>query len=134
MMPMWRFTRIALPCQPMLRVLMREQAVGVLAGFVEHALVADAEVHRLIDAVTVDQLVRNRRAAPAEAPIRLLKRDDVGVDLMEHVEHPLRIAPPVEPNRLAHIVRRDGDAGGRAHGDANNGAAGPVPRRRDWRR
>ena len=104
----------------MLRVLTLEQPVGVLARLVEHALVADAEVHRLVDAVAVDQLVRHRRAAPAEALVRLLQRDHVGVDLVQHVEHALRIAPPVEPDRLAHVVAGDGDAGGRAHASANS--------------
>ena len=63
-----------------------EQPVGVLARFLEHALVADSEMHRLVQAVAVDQLVRNGRSAPADALVGLLQRDDVGVDLLQHVE------------------------------------------------
>ena len=87
-----------------------EQPVGVLARLVEHALVADAEVHRLVHAVAVDQLVRHGRAAPADALVRLLQRDDVGVDFLQHLEHAMRIAAAVEPDRLVHVVAGKGDA------------------------
>ncbi len=87
-----------------------EQFVGVLARLVERALVADAEMDRLVHAVAVDQLMRHRRAAPAEALVGFLQRNHVGIDLVEHVEDSMRVAAPVEPDRLAHVVARDGDA------------------------
>ena len=59
---------------------------------------------RLVEAVAVDQLVRDGRAAAAEALVGLLQRDDVGVDLLKHVEHSMRVAPAVEPDRLVHVV------------------------------
>ncbi len=105
-----------------------------LPRLVEHALVADAEVHRLVEAVAVDQLVRHRRAAPAEALVRLLQRDDVGVDFLQHVEHPMRIAPPSSADRLAHIVAGDGDAGAAVTQSPTSRRSRSVPRRRDWRR
>ena len=78
------FTRIALPCQPMLRVSTLSSRSVCLRALSNIALVADAEMHRLVHAVAVDQLVRHRRAAPAEALVGLLQRDDVGVDLLQH--------------------------------------------------
>ena len=97
-----------MPCQPMLRVLTLEQPVGVLARLFEHPLVADSEMHRLVEAVAVDQLVRHGRAAAADALVGLLQRDDVGVDLLKHAQHAMRIAPAVEPDRLVHVVARRG--------------------------
>ena len=109
--PTCRFTRIALPCQPMLRVFTFRKLFGVLARILERAAVANSEMDRLVHAVRIDQLMRHRRSAPAEALVGFLKRDHVGVDLMQDVENPLRIAPPVEPDRLAHIIACDGEGG-----------------------
>src|SRR5947199_395135 len=81
------------------------------AGVLEGATVTNSKMHRLVDAMRVDQLVRHRRAAPAEALVGFLQRNDVGVDLMKHVENALRIAAPVEPDRLAHIIACHGEGG-----------------------
>ena len=69
-----------------------EQPLGVLAAGPSSStrLWRTPKVHRPVEAVAVDQLVRHRRAAPAEALVGLLQRDDVGVDFLQHVEHALR--------------------------------------------
>jgi len=76
---------------------------------------AHAEVDRLVQSVAVDQLVRHRRPAPANAFVRFLQSDDVGVDFVEHVEHAMRIAPPIDADGLAHIIGCDCDLGPGAH-------------------
>ena len=73
-----------------------QKAVGVLARLFEHALVPNAEMHRFVEAVAVDQLVRDGRAATADALVSLLERDDVGIDLLEHAKNAMRIAAAVE--------------------------------------
>ena len=39
----------------------------------------------------------------------LLVKPHVGIDLVQHIEHALRIAAPIGADRLAHIVGGDGD-------------------------
>jgi hypothetical protein len=97
-----------------------EQPVGVLARLVEHPFVADAEVDRLVEPMAVDQLVRHGRAAAADPLVRLLQRDDIGIDFLEDLEHPVRIATAVEADRLVHVVARQRDAGTAAHHSANS--------------
>jgi hypothetical protein len=64
--------------------------------------------------------VRHRRASPTDALIRLLERDDVGVDLLQNLEHTMRVAFAIEANRLVHVVARQRDAGAAAHAVANS--------------
>ena len=94
--------------------------VGVPARFVEHALVADAKMDRLIHAVTVDELVRNRRSTSADALVGFLQCNDVGVDLLKHLEDTMRVAAPIKADRLVHVVRCKGDAGAAGHVTANS--------------
>src|SRR3546814_6787319 len=54
---------------------------------------------------------RDRARAGAEAAVGLLQRDDIGVEFAEHREHPSRVAAPVEPDALAHVVGGDLDHG-----------------------
>ena len=59
-------------------------------GF-ERTFVPHPQMHRGVKAVIVDQLVRDRRAAPAAALLGFLQCDNVGIDLMQHVEHAMWI-------------------------------------------
>ena len=59
-----------------------EQSVSVLSRLVEHASVANPKMHRIIESVAVDQLVRNSRTPPADALVGFLKRDDIGIDFL----------------------------------------------------
>jgi hypothetical protein len=61
-------------------------------------------MHRLVEAVAVDELMRDGRAASAEALVRLLQRNHVSVDLVKHVEDSMRVASPVETDGLVHVV------------------------------
>ncbi len=101
--------RIAVP--PNVSGVELEQAVGMTSGAVEHPLVANSKVHRFVHPVAVDELVRNCRAATANALVGLLKGDDIGVDFLKHLEHTMRIAPPVEADRLVHIIAGKRDRG-----------------------
>ena len=76
---------------------------------------ADPELDRLVEAVAVDQPVRHRRRARAEPLVRLLQRDNVGVDLLQHVKHAVGPAATIGPDGLAHVVTGNGDGGGRRH-------------------
>ncbi len=49
------------------------------------------------------------RLARAEAPIGLLQRDDVGIDLAQYLQRALRPAPPISADRLTHVVAGDLD-------------------------
>ena len=82
------------------------QALGMepAGNLLEHPVVAHPERDRLIHAVAVDQLVRHRRPAPAHALVRFLQGNDIGVDLLEHGQHAIGVAPPIGADRLAHIV------------------------------
>ena len=76
---------------------------------------ADPELDRAIHAMPVDQLMRHRRRARPEALVRLLQRDDVGIDLFQHRQHAIGPPPPIGPDGLAHVVGGDGDGGGIGH-------------------
>ncbi len=80
------------------------------------ASVAGVEGDRLVVAMLVDHVQRDRARPGPEAPVRLLQRDDVGVELAKHLERPLRAPPAVGADRLPHIVA----------GDADHGALGTV--------
>ena len=54
--------------------------------------------------VAVEQRARNDALLGTEAPVGFLQRDDVAVDLAEHVEDAPWIAPPVESDALVHVV------------------------------
>ena len=99
--------RIAVP--PEIAGVKLEQAVAVLADLVEHPFVSDAEMNRLVGAVAIDQLMRHRRPASADAFVGFLQGDDVGVDFLQDIKHALRIAPPVEADGFAHIVAGQGN-------------------------
>ena len=60
-------------------------------------------------AVFVEQVRRDDGGLCAEASIRLLQRDDIGIDLAEHVEDAPGIATPVEADPLVHVVGGDLD-------------------------
>ena len=90
------------------------------SGAVENPLVAHSKVHRFVEPVAVDELVRNCRAATANAFVGLLKGDDIGVDFLKHSKHTMRIAPPVEADRLVHIIAGKRDRGTNAHAFANS--------------
>lgn len=124
--------RIAVPAD-IARVDLQEP-VGVPPRLVEHAFVADTKVHRLVHAMTVDQLVGHGRAASADALVGFLQRDDVSVDFLEDTKHAMRIAAAVETDRLVHVVGRERDAGAAAHAQANRPCRRMVPRRRGWQR
>ena len=113
-----------------------EQPLGMLAAgqAFQRAPVADPEGHRLVQAMLVDQLVRHRRPAPADALVGLLQRDDVGVDFLEDVQHPVGPPPPVGPDRLAHIIAGDGDGRGGGHRSANLRRVTRFLKRPGWRR
>ena len=100
-----------------------EQCVDLLAAWhpIQHAPVLQAEIDRPVEPVIVDQFVRDCSAAPAKALVRFLQSDDVGIDLMQHVEHTLRIAATVGADSLAHIVAGDGDRRRSSHGAATPG-------------
>ena len=98
-MPMWRFTRIALPCQPMLRVSSLRNRSACLRAF-SSTRVADTEVHRLVHAVAVDERVRHGRAASAEALVGFLERNDIRVDLLQHVSTRCGSRRPSRPTAL----------------------------------
>ena len=72
--------------------------------------------------MVVDQFVRDCRSAPAEALVRFLQGNDVGIDLMQHVEHALRIAAAVGADGLADIIAGDGDRRRSSHECANPAA------------
>ena len=61
-----------------------QEPVGVLSRSFQYSLVTNAQIHRLVHAVAVDQLVRNGRSAPANSLVGLLQGDDVGIDLLQH--------------------------------------------------
>ena len=77
-------------------------------------------MHRLVEAVAVDEFVRNSRTAPTNPFVGFLERDDVGVDFLQHLQHAMRVAPAVEADRLVHVVAGKGDALGAAHKRANS--------------
>src|SRR5687768_12778228 len=56
-----------------------------------------------------EQLDRNGAGSGTEAPIGLLKGDDVGPKLVEDVDRPFRTPPPIGADRLADIVARYAD-------------------------
>ena len=67
---------------------------------------ADVERHRLPWAM-LDQIVRDRTVLEAEAAIRLLQRDDVGVDLAQYVDDAIGAAAAVRADTLVDIVAGD---------------------------
>ena len=70
---------------------------------------------------TLGQPLRFRDDEVQSEPVRVaylwVQGNDVGADFLKHLKHAVRVAPPVNANRLAHVVAGDGD-GARAHGCA----------------
>jgi hypothetical protein len=60
-------------------------------------------------AVLGEEMAGEHRLARAEAAIGLLQRDDIGIDLAQHLERAFGPAPPIGADRLAHIVAGDLD-------------------------
>ena len=54
--------------------------------------------------VFVNRCQRKDAFAPSKAPVRFLQRDYIGIDLAQDRENPVRIAAPIEPDRLVDIV------------------------------
>jgi hypothetical protein len=72
--------------------------------------------------VLVDQLVRYRGATPAKALVRFLQCNDVGIQLVEHVENALGIAPAIGADRFSDVVAGDGDRRRSGHNCGKPGA------------
>ena len=85
--------------------LSHQQSVAVPAN----ASGAGVERHRPIVAMFFEQRNRDRAGPRPEAPIGLLKGDDVGAELVQDVDRPFRTAPPIGADRLADIVAGDAD-------------------------
>ncbi len=68
---------------------------------------ADPERHRLVQTMIVDQLVRHGRAASAEALVRFLQGDDVGIELGDDRCHAVRIVAPISADARVNVVRSD---------------------------
>ena len=75
----------------------------------------------------VNQLVRDCSSSAAEALVRFLQGDDVGIHLMQNVEHTLRIAAAVGADSLADIIAGDGDRRRSSHECGNPGLVSAVP-------
>ena len=101
----WRSSR-ALPCQPRLRA-----RLG-------HGRGAPRRV--------VEQRPRQHALPLAEAPVGLLQRDHVGVQLAQHRDDPLGIAASVEPHALVDVVAGEGEL----HRAGNAVSPGRCPDRR----
>src|SRR3546814_14602745 len=67
------------------------------------------EGHGLVVAMLLDHVDWQRAHPRPEASIRFLKRDDIGVELVQHLDRPVRTPPPVGADRFAHIVTGDQD-------------------------
>src|SRR5688572_11736615 len=72
------------------------------------------ERDRPVIAVRFEQLHRERAGAGPETPVGLLKRDDVGAELVENVDRPFGTAAPVGPDGLSDIVTGYADHRGSA--------------------
>ena len=62
------------------------------------------EIDRLIVAVLLDHVRRQRRNPSAEPAVGLLQRDHIRVDLVQHLERPFGPPPAIGADRFAHIV------------------------------
>ena len=96
-----------------------QQSLRMTPRLFKRTLVPDSERHRLVEPVRIDQFVGNGRGAAAEAPVRFLQSDHVGVHFLQHLKHAVGIAAPVGADRLAHIIAGDGD-GSAGHCCANS--------------
>ncbi|CAA9526469.1 MAG: hypothetical protein AVDCRST_MAG91-2575 [uncultured Sphingomonadaceae bacterium] len=88
-----------------LDVLLHQQRVAVPANTVG----PDIEVHRLVGRPALDHRQRDGARPRSEPPVRLLQRDDVRVDLAQHLQYALGPPQPISADRLAHVVGSDGD-------------------------
>ena len=86
-------------------ILPHQQGVAVPAD----ASVAGVEGDRLIVAMLLDHVQRDRARPGPEPPVGLLQGDHVGVELAKNLERPLRPPPPIGADRLSHIVAGDAD-------------------------
>ena len=93
-----------------LDALLHQQGVAVPAD----AAGAGVERHRPIVAMLLDHVQRHRAGARSEAAVGLLQRDDVGIELVQHVDRPLRPPLAVGADCLAHIVAGHADHRGAA--------------------
>ena len=72
-----------------------------------HGISLHVERNRAIIAVHFQQLFRNGRGARAKAAIRFLQRDDIGINLVQHIDDAARIAASVRANTFVNIVACD---------------------------
>ena len=93
-----------------LDALLHQQSVAVPAD----AAGAGVERHRLVVAMLLDHVQRYRAGARSETAVGFLQRDDVGIELVEHIDRPLRPALAVGADRLSHIVAGHADHCGAA--------------------
>ena len=82
---------------------MHEDRIAVMANRVGPRLKRD----RHIVGVRSDQVEGEGRDAFSEATVGFLKRDDVGSDFVQHIEHPIRASQPVGADPFADVVARD---------------------------
>ena len=60
--------------------------------------------HCAVGRVLVNRCQRKHAFAPSKAPVHLLQRDHIGVDLAQDRENPVGITASIEPDRLVDIV------------------------------
>ena len=90
-------------------ILAHEDGVAVPADAVWTIL----DGHGTVRTFRLDHIARNRARPFAEAAVGLLKRDDVRIEFIEHREHAIGLADPIEPDGLAHVVAGDAYGHGR---------------------
>ena len=88
-----------------LDILADQQRVAVPAD----AAFTSVDLDRLIVAMRLQHRQRDRARPRAEAPVRLLQRDHVGAELVQHLDRALGPPPPVGADRFPHIVGGDAD-------------------------
>ena len=71
----------------------------------------------------VERGVREHACTLADPPVHLLQGDHVGVDLAQHRNDPVGIAPPVDPDGLVYVVAGEGQP----HRKGNAAQSGIVP-------
>jgi hypothetical protein len=72
-----------------------------------NAMRAATEIDGGIIAMFQKHMVRNGAGALTKTAVRLLQRDDIGVDFAQHRQHPVGVAPPVYAHAFADIIGRD---------------------------
>ena len=80
-----------------------QQGIAVPA----HRVGLHVERDRLIIAVHFEQFLGNSSGSCTEAAIRLLQRDDIGIDFVQNIDDPARVAPSIRTYALVNIVACD---------------------------